>query len=63
MEHLTKSRRCCFCGEALKCDCFYHDYVLCKCDNSGKTYLDFDACPECLRKVENTIGNMIRYPN
>lgn len=63
MEYPTLNRRCWFCGRELKCDCFYHDYALCKCDNSGKTYLSFDACPDCLHNVTNTIGNMIRYPN
>lgn len=61
MEHLTKSRRCDFCGSELKCDCFYHDYTLCKCDNSGKTFVDFDACPECLETIVNLIQKRRRY--
>ena len=60
MEYLTKNRKCSFCRTEIKCDCFYHDYVLTKFGGRGTAYLDFDACENCLKDIVKMIQNRIR---
>lgn len=52
------NRFCSFCGKVTECDCHYSDFGLVKLDNTGKGYTFFDACPECLQKVVNTIDSL-----
>lgn len=46
-----RKRHCHVCGKPLTCDCYYADYGLVKLDGCGHTYIEFDACPDCLNKV------------
>ncbi len=48
---LNLKRNCSVCGKMLMCDCYYSDYGLVKLDGRGHTYIEFDACPDCLNKV------------
>ncbi len=54
-------RKCNVCGKPVEVDCWYSDYGLVKLDNSGTTYIEFDACPECLKKIVGLIKNELKY--
>lgn len=55
-KELTKNRTCNFCGKELTCKCFYHDYGIACLDSSGRTYSEFDACPDCLLKIVDVVN-------
>lgn len=57
-----KTRRCYFCNKEIEVDCWYYDYCLCKCDNIGKTYVDFDACEDCLKDIVQMIRDKFKNP-
>lgn len=46
-----RKRHCHVCGKPLTCDCYYAYYGLVKLDGCGHTYIEFDACSDCLNKV------------
>lgn len=48
-------RHCHVCGKPLTCDCYYSDYGLVKLDGRGHTYIEFDACHDCLTKIVETV--------
>lgn len=55
-----EKRSCSFCGKIVPCACLYSDFGLVKLDNSGRTYLEFDACQDCLEKVLNKVREDIK---
>lgn len=57
-----KTRRCYFCSKEIEVDCWYYDYCLCKCDGTGKTYIDFDACEDCLKDIVQMIRDNFKNP-
>lgn len=53
-------RKCSFCGKEIEVDCYYSDYALCKCDNSGKAFIEFDACESCLNDIVKMVKDRIQ---
>lgn len=59
---MYKNRTCAFCGKPIVPMCWYSDYGIISLHASGKAYLEFDACEECLNKVLDTVKNLF-YEN
>lgn len=60
MDKLTKNRTCSVCGKEIKCDCYFYDYGIVKLDNSGETYLEFDACPVCRNQIVRSVKALLK---
>lgn len=52
-------RTCKVCGKEVETDTHYFEYALVRTDNSGETFVEFDACPNCLNKIVDAISTLL----
>lgn len=61
MDESLLKRYCHVCGKEITCDCVISDYGLAKLDGLDKTYVEFDACPDCLGKIVSVINRTLIF--